>query len=381
MGDDSAGGAVDLDTLKGRICTAMHASAATFRPCKEVADVWVQCPGGCCPGSGGCPSCPGGSCPIGGGCPGGCGPQTYGSAPMVDEAARSPYLFPRLHPRYEAELAIGLGQAAGPPSPYQSGPYQSPSPIIQAPTTDLSPVIGAIDRLQDTFRNQQPSNSLNADPGMMAMLSRHEGEIGGIRGEVQQLRGDLQQTHESLQAINRAVAPLEMLERKIELLEFWQKPNPSQLATASPADDPTAWIKHALLAIAVIIALASVALVVHAIHAHKAAVAAGQPDPLEKQLDALAAKLQSDAKTNTLLSPAASASANLDALVHKLLDNQTQMSNKMVDMALQTPSAGAITAPQPVTVVHTSPTAPATASATPAPASNVVNVHAPAPAS
>ena len=337
MGDDSCGGAVDLPTLKGHVYTAMRDRVDSFQPVKEVADVWVQCPGGCCPG---------GSCPY------------NSSPPSSEDGLFNPPLFPRLHPQQ---------QSVAPPNPWPTLPPASPA-------TDLSPVIGAINSLQETIRNQSPSYpppttqnpSPFPDPSTLALLQRHETDIGGIRGEVQQIRGDIQQTHESLVAINKAIAPLETIERKVEQLEFWKNPtNPQSLASEAHLNpsttDPTAWIKHALLSIAVVVALLSVALVVHAIHANKAAIAAGKPSPLEKTFDDLKNQLAAAASNHPALAPLASGAASADgSLVHKLLDNQMAMNQSMVNMALQTPVPAA-----------TPPTKTAEA------ASNVVNVHAP----
>ena len=344
-GDNSQGIANDIQTIyrafdgNRRTDQAPAGDCPNFRSTKmglsPLADAWqagdvpLQCPGGNCPNG----SCPYGNCPSGN-CPNGVCP------------ARPRTIWPTL-PHVEI------------------GPAR--------PSVDLTPLDDKLGRLIDITeslsRQQQAQQQLppppspvaassGPDPSTTLALQQLGGQLQQHAQVIEQIRADVPRVvneairplADKLIGVEAAIKPVMALREKLE--EDAQAGGlRGKIAERLEKDlaDPTAWIKHAGIAVGVLLVLVFGAALIHAIHAHKAAMQAGQPDAAEKALDEIKATLQAAAASHPALAPVAAGATAMDSLLHKLLDQQSVVQSKLADAATASPApvAAPVTSPAP----------------------------------
>jgi hypothetical protein len=324
--DNSEGIANDLQTIYRAFDHRASQHTMAGDSAWRASEVPVQCPGGNCPG-GACPSgnCPNGQCPL--------RPRTvWPTLPHVE-----------IGPRVEVEPA--------------------------RPPVDLAPLDNKLGRLIDITeglsRQQTPPAPMAVPNGpdaatvqalqqMGGQLQQHAQAIEQIRTDVPRVVNEaVRPLADKLGTVESAVKPIMALKERLD--EDAQAGGlRGKIAQRLEQDlaDPTAWIKHAGIAVAVVLVLVFGAALIHAIHAHKKAMQNGQPSAAEKALDDIKAKLQTAAVAAPALAPVAAGATALDSLLHKLLDQQS---------VLQSTLAGAATAnsPSAATPAAAAPAAPA----------------------
>jgi len=197
-------------------------------------------------------------------------------------------------------------------------------------------------------QTQQALQSLSAEN------NQNRAKIDALGGQFEQLRSEVpkainaavQPITDKVGAIDAAVKPIEAIKARLDG-DIQAGGIKGKIAQRIEDDmgDPTAWIKHALIGFGVLLVVVFGGLLIHAIHAHKAAVKAGQPDPTDLKLQALAAKLAANPATAPLAAVVGGADAAWHRLEQKMDSHQAANQSAINNLALHTPSPSQTAAP------------------------------------
>jgi hypothetical protein len=200
-----------------------------------------------------------------------------------------------------------LGLRAQPQQPWPTMPPQ--------PSVDLSPIANRMDRLADAVADLRPipqsAAVVTPDPATIQAiqqlgqgLQQQGQEIGQIKAAIPQaIHGAIAPLAERITGVESAIRPLATIREKLDAdIEAGGLRGKIAQRIEDRLDDPTAWIKHAGIALAVVLVIALAVGIIHAIHAH--ATKTGNPTLLEKAFADLKTKVDTAAAVNPALAPA-----------------------------------------------------------------------------
>ena len=170
---------------------------------------------------------------------------------------------------------------------------------------------------------------------------------------IEQLRADapkaidaaVKPLHDRVSLINETIKPFAAIKAKLDAdIEAGGIKGKLAQRIEDNLADPTAWIRHALIAIGVVVALAAAGLAIHAIHAHAGKTTG--PSFLERELDKLKAGLTAGAVVNPALAPLAAGATGVDALMHLIHNRIDNLQSQVSQVALNTPAPTQAVAPK-----------------------------------
>jgi hypothetical protein len=310
------GGAVDIATLESRLNSGMRTAARTFKPAADLV-AFGGCPGGTCPSEG-------------------CLPR----------------------------VGSGLFGWRHEPAPTAPAAPIAPWPTLPAPQSkvDLGPVLDRLDRIAEHVAATPapaPAPAAGPDAATLEVLKQlggavqqHTADLGKLRDDVPRIvDGAVKPVADKVAQIEGAVRPLEAIKQHLDQdiaaggIKGRLVGDAEKLLAGGGGDSG---LRTVLMTgggtVGLLFLVGIGVLLIHAIHAHKAAVQAGRPTPEQTALQAVRTQLDAAAAKNPALAPAV---GRLDQVGDFVLAQLKSLDGKLAahdqalqQIALNTPAPG-----------------------------------------